>query len=110
MPRIRAGELRSRLTLQSKTEVSDGQGGSTKTWADAVTVWGKKVPADMSGDALEAGQTVSRRRYTVTIRRRLGVSSAMRVVDGTQLLEIDAVVDSDDFLDGLALECREVPA
>jgi SPP1 family predicted phage head-tail adaptor len=109
MPRIRAGELRSRLTLQSKAETGDGQGGSTKAWADAGTVWGKKVPTDASGDTLEAGQTVSRRRYTLTIRRRAGVSSAMRLIDGAQVLEILSVGDSDDFLDGLTLECREVP-
>lgn len=110
MPRIRAGDLRSRVTLQEKTEVGDGQGGTTKTWADTVTLWGKKVPTDTSGDALEAGQTVSRRRYTVTIRRRAGVTSAMRLVAGAQVLEVLSVGESDDFLDGLALDCREVPA
>jgi SPP1 family predicted phage head-tail adaptor len=110
MPRIRAGELRSRLVLQAKTEAGDGQGGTTKTWAAVATVWAKKVPADMSGDTTEADQTVSRRRHVVTIRRRAGVTSAMRLLDGTQPLEITSVVPSDDFLDGLTIECREVPS
>lgn len=104
-----AGLLRSRVTLQSKTETSDGQGGTTKAWADVATVWARVVPTDISGDVTEVQHTVSRRKYTITIRRRLGVTSAMRVMRGTQPLEILAVLDDDGMRDVLTLECREVP-
>ena len=110
MPLRAAGLLRSRVTLQAKTETSDGQGGTTKTWADVATLWARVVPTDTSGEAPEAQATVSRRRYTVTIRRRAGVTSAMRLVRGAQLLEITAVIDGDDARDSTVLECREVPS
>lgn len=106
---VRAGLLRSRVTLQSKTEVSDGQGGTTKTWATVATVWARVIATDMSGERTEAQSTVSRRLYTVTIRTRPAVTSAMRVGKGAQTLEILAVIDDDQDRDTITLECREVP-
>jgi SPP1 family predicted phage head-tail adaptor len=110
MASIRAGALRHQIALQAKTRTSDGQGGHTFAWATIATVWARVVPSQLSGDSAEADQTVSRRAYEITIRRRAGVTSALRVLRGSQVLEITAVLPSDDTPDALTLECREVPA
>lgn len=110
MPPLRAGQLRTQVTLQSRVSTGDGQGGQSFTWVPVATLWARVVPAQTTGDTPEADQVVSRRAYTVTIRRRDGVTSAMRVVRGSQLLEITAVLASDAEPDATVLECREVPS
>jgi SPP1 family predicted phage head-tail adaptor len=109
MSPLRAGQLRSRVTLQAKTETPDGQGGTTKTWATVAPLWARVAPTDTSGESAEGDATISRRRYTVTIRKRVGVTSAMRLLRGAQPLEILSVIDDDGARDQLILECREVP-
>ncbi|HEX6050026.1 MAG TPA: phage head closure protein [Gemmatimonadaceae bacterium] len=111
MPPLRAGQLRTPLTVQQKVETPDGQGGSTFAWDTVATpVWAKWVPAAATGDTNEADQTVSRRQYTATIRRRSDITAAMRVNTSGVTYDITAVLPSDDYPDALVLQCREVPA
>jgi head-tail adaptor len=39
-PQYLASDFRHRLTIQTVSKVSDGQGGFTETWTDGATVWG----------------------------------------------------------------------
>ena len=110
MPSLRAGQLRTPLIVQRRTETPDGQGGSTFTWATLATVWARWVPATAAGDTSEADQTVSRRQYTATIRRRSDITAAMRVNTSGLTFEILAVLPSDEYPDALVLQCREVPS
>jgi SPP1 family predicted phage head-tail adaptor len=109
MPPLRAGQLRTPLIVQRRTETRDGRGGSTFTWATLATVWARWVPAAATGDTSEADQVVSRRQYIATIRRRSDITAAMRVNTSGVTFEITAVLPSDDTPDALVLQCREVP-
>lgn len=110
MPPLRAGQLRTPLIVQRRTETPDGQGGSTFTWATLATVWARWVPAAATGDTSEADQVVSRRQYIATIRRRSDITAAMRVNTSGVTYDITAVLPSDDTPDALVLQCREVPS
>lgn len=104
---LRAGDLRHRITIQSATTGSDGQGGTTKTWATLATVWAQVRP--ISGrEAVQAGQMTSTLTTTVTIRSRTDVTVGQRVVHGSRTLAIASVQDPDGRSEQLALLCSEV--
>lgn len=41
VPNIRIGDFRNRVTIQSKSLVSDGEGGFVEDWTDAGKMWAK---------------------------------------------------------------------
>jgi len=99
MPNVRAGALRNRITVKEETRVDDGQGNYTKTWGGVGhewPIWAKREyvsDIQTGGDTAEHAQTVSRRRFAYTVRRRSDVvfTSAMRITDGEIDLAITAV-------------------
>jgi SPP1 family predicted phage head-tail adaptor len=67
---VRAGELRHRLTVQQRTQVSDGHDGFTESWASVagrVRMPGRVKP--LQGRELERAQQVDKRiSHTVELR------------------------------------------
>lgn len=107
---LRAGQLNERVTFQESTDTRDGGGGVTLAWANlatAPTVWAS-VRIVSGGEQVEARQTVAGRRYEVTIRRRTDLTSAMRVVRGSDSLAILAIDDSREHPDAIVLTCEDV--
>lgn len=71
MPQI--GELDERITLQTKTEVTDASGDRTHTWADTWTDWAKVV--DLLGtERFEAARLTEIADIEVWIRYRGNIS------------------------------------
>jgi len=93
--------------------VSDGQGGFAKTWGGTGHTWNawsrKKFLS--GGDSSESDQTVSRRRFEYTLRRRRDVtlSGSMRVRDGSMLLQVVSVVADDEDISAVRLVTEELP-
>lgn len=93
---VRAGEMRTQITLQSPTLSSDAGGAQSATFANASTnptVWSRWVNAH--GDEAVSSETLaSVQRATVTIRHRTDVDVTWRVLrDGVawQVISVDAV-------------------
>jgi SPP1 family predicted phage head-tail adaptor len=105
---VGAGALDTRITLQSVVDVADGQGGVTRTWTQAASVWAAEKFTS-GGESSEAGGTPNRRQYEYTIRRR-SVSSAMRVLRGSRVMGIVGINDSREHPDVVVLTCEEVTA
>lgn len=84
---MRAGQLRTRVTLQSLSTADDGQGGKTNTWVDVTTTW-----AAVSAKGGREFQTAKQTRATLTdevrLRYRPGITSKMRLVVGGRVLSI----------------------
>ena len=93
---MRLGALRKRLTLQSESFVADGSGGNMAEWATVAVLWGEILPLSSTG-ALSAQ---SDRRPTHNIRIRccpaLGVTTGMRLVDGSRIFSIRSIVNADE--------------
>lgn len=72
------GQLRHKITLQSKTDTPDTMGGSTTVWATHAEVWAGIEPVKAQKDTF-----AEKRRHTIThritIRARDDLTSAMRV-------------------------------
>lgn len=78
----RIGALDERVTLQAYTQVADGGGGFTKTWANLAsvpTVWAHVKPAS-GREALEDGRTNAESLNVFTIRNRSDIDEKTRIV------------------------------
>lgn len=79
----RVGQFDQRVTFQSETTASDGQGGTTSQgWANIAetpSIWAR-VQVAAGDEAGREDRQVNAYRLQITIRNRLDVSELMRVV------------------------------
>jgi SPP1 family predicted phage head-tail adaptor len=102
---MRAGQLRSRLQIQSVTRAGDGGGGAAETWATDATVWGR-VEALNGSEAFRAMQVASNMSHRVTIRSR-SITPQQRILDGSDVLQVRAVRPSEKG-ESVELLCEQV--
>lgn len=106
---MRAGQLRTRVTIQSRSQSDDGQAGTTNTWVDVVTVWGA-----VSSKGGREFQTAKQTRATLTdevrIRYRSDIAANMRVVvlGGPVLSIVAPPIDVDRRHRELILLCETI--
>jgi SPP1 family predicted phage head-tail adaptor len=99
---MEAGKLNRRVTIQRRAEGEDAYGQPAQGWADVVTVWA--AIDDMKGRQFFAAQADQSQVHTkITIRYMAGVEAAMRVLHGTVVYDIHAVLGQDRI--GLELMC-----
>ena len=91
---IGAGDLRDRIEIQRATDVPDGAGGATRTWATFVTVWAKATPTG-GKEGLIAGTLQQVQGWRVQMRFRADVTAAERFVLGGRPLNILSIEDPD---------------
>lgn len=81
---MNAGKLNRRVTIQTLTDVTDGQGGFTRAWAELGGAgnggaWVEAVPTG-GIDTLEAGVNMQSQPWAFTMRFRADVTTQMRFV------------------------------
>lgn len=88
---LAAGQLRNLIKLQSLASGSDDLGQPLDSWTDVATVWSNI--RHMSGsEAIRAGMEGSTVKASIRIRHRAGVTAAMRVLYGSTVYKILAVL------------------
>jgi SPP1 family predicted phage head-tail adaptor len=107
---LAAGVLTKRITIQSLTQVDDGGGGKTNTWADGVTCWASIEPgagrefSDAKQQTPELSHVVTVRYRAVTPKNRIKyVSNAV-----TRVFNVRYVQDPGERHEQLVLYCSEV--
>ena len=104
--RIRAGRLRHRLTLQSKTCTRDSYGAAIVAWATVRTVWGAIEP--LSGRELTAqSQVQAEAQVKILLRYTTGIDTTWRVSHDSKYYDILAVINHDEKDYMLTLLCRQ---
>lgn len=79
MARYRIGELNKRITINQKSDVSDGMGGSSIGWTPLATVWAHVRPkSGTEQNRNDGAQAVS--GYLFVIRQRDDVLENMQIV------------------------------
>lgn len=110
MTEPRIGELRHLVRLESPLATPDGAGGQTLQYALIGEVWCKLLPRDGSEQGAGEGEfQQASNTHEVWLRWRGDVTSEMRFVLGSRVLEITSVVDVDErhrWLKCLATERR----
>ena len=93
---MRAGKLRHRLIIQTKTSTGDGMGGYTESWTDAHEVLGAVWPlqGDQKLQAMQMGGVVT---HTIKMRyvEDVNVHTRIQVGDTTQRFDVTSVVNRD---------------
>jgi SPP1 family predicted phage head-tail adaptor len=104
---MRAGDLRNRVTIQSKTVVQNSFGEEDITWTELATVWAAVEP--LRGREFLDGRMVTAEITTrVRIRYRDGISPEMRVVFGSKVYDVIAVVHIEEREREIHLMCQEI--
>lgn len=104
---MRAGKLRTLISIQQGTATSDGMGGKTVVWSEFAKVYAhqiiKRADANTIADQIESVQ------YSRWVVRYIdGISPKMRIVVGSRVMEINAVYDPSQKRERLEIVCTEL--
>lgn len=99
-------KFRHRITIQSVTEASDGQGGQDLTWATDTTVWALITPAS-SWESMQAMQLQTPITHKVTMRYRAGLTTKNRLLYDGRVFEIKSIINPGEENFALELKCIE---
>lgn len=106
-----AGQLNSRVTLQSRVTTQDTAGGQVETWVDVATVWASIAPATgrelLSAQVLhiDAPRTITLRWQPIFANPQ--TVAAMRIRYGSRVFDIHSSVNEDEARRWLTLLCSE---
>lgn len=103
---IDPGQLRTEFSLEQATPVADGMGGHVEQWDEIATLFGRIEPVT-AGVRFGAGQALETLTHRVTIRRRDGILSGMRLGKGARRFAIVSIHDPDESGRYLVLRTRE---
>ena len=103
---MRAGRLRHRLVLQSKTETRDAHGAAIIGWTTEATVYGAIEP--LSGKEYFSQQEVqSESKVRIVIRYNSSIDTTWRVSHGGLFYDIEDVLNHDTRNRQITLMCRQ---
>lgn len=92
---MQAGKLNHRITIQQLTAGQDEAGQPVQVWTDFLT----RIPAEVQdvsgGQYLAADRTDNPVQTKIKIRMHAGVLPAMRVIEGANTYNIEAVLGQD---------------
>lgn len=102
------GLLRHLITIQQNTQTHDASGGLVDSWGTYYQVHAG-ISTTGGREFYRARQTNSELTHEVTIYRLEGVKPKMRVLWGTRVLEIVAVLpDETRLINNTVIHCREI--
>ena len=88
---MRAGRLNSRVTIQQRTDTHNEIGELVPAWSTLAAVWADVI--HNSGlETIKANASASVVKASIRIRYRTDVKPSMRVVKGSDVYDIEAVL------------------
>jgi SPP1 family predicted phage head-tail adaptor len=103
---MRAGDLRNRITIQDKTVVQNTFGEEDITWTDVATVYAAIEPL-RGREFLDSKMATAEVTTKIRIRERDGIRPEMRVVHGSTVYDIRAVIHVETRQREMQLMCQE---
>lgn len=106
------GEMRERLTVQSKTTVADTQLGRSSSWATLTTIWAAVRPLS-AGESLQTDAVTAKVRYEVETHYRTDITTVMRLSwtpfrASARTLQINGIRLASGRPDRIVMDCEEV--
>lgn len=101
MARVRTGEMRNRVLVQTRTETASDVGSSNEAWAtDTNGERWAAIETLNSDERFSDDQTASRTKYKITMRFYSGLNATQRIVEKNDgrifnIVSIDNVGDRD---------------
>lgn len=109
MTDLRAGQLRHRLTIQSRSTAVGTRGQSTEVWADVEKRWGQ-VESLAGNEAEKARQIVATATAKITMRapRSYALTTEHRVLFGSQVFGVGSISETAEYRDDIELLCTRL--
>mgnify|MGYP003633112000 CR=1 FL=1 len=104
---LKAGELRSRITIQHEVRESNGQGGWVTAWTPVATVSAKKIPLrgdEISRDNIQ--RSVSKARFVIRFRNDISTKHRLIEIGTNKIWNIRNVDDPYGRGDRVELDCE----
>lgn len=99
------GKLKRLITIQRAAPGEDEVGQPVSTWTDVATVWADI--AHKSGlETIKGDAPVSVVQASILIRYRTDIDTGMRVVHGSTVYDIKAVLPDEGRREGTYLVCQ----
>lgn len=89
---MRAGQLNRRVTLQRRVETPSGTGGSTVSWQEIGGAWAN-IKHQSGAEVNRSDVPVSGVKASIRVRWRTDLDATCRVVYGSDLYDIKAVIE-----------------
>jgi SPP1 family predicted phage head-tail adaptor len=95
---VKACDLRHTILIQAENPTTDAGGGQTDPWASPTLVAAVRACIEpLRGfEKLRAMQLEDSISHKITIRFRSGLTAKMRIVFGTRLFNIRAIIDPEE--------------
>ncbi len=103
---MKIAELRHSIEIQEKTQVADGMGGFTETWAKLHGTWAAIWPVNAK-ETRENMRLEANITHNIRIRYRTGINHTMIIVFGSRTFEIKGIINVDERNIWLDLVCNE---
>lgn len=90
-----ASRLTHRITIQEPVYTSDGEGGNTVSWSDAMSVWAEIRSRNSGDERVFSGKIESTITHMITMRYKADIDAKMRISYNGRLFNIRRVIDVD---------------
>lgn len=104
---LRAGKLDRRVTIKRLTDGHDEIGQPVQAWVDVATVWAS-ILTKSGAETIRADKESSAVQSSIRIRRRDGITAAMRVHHGAAVYDIKVVLPDEESRERIDLVCEVV--
>lgn len=104
---MRAGWMRHRVVLQSKTSPISSVGAPVDTWSTYATVWASVEP-QRAREYVAAQSEQARGQWVIKLRYRDDVTRLHRALWNGHTLEIESVISPYERNRDLELVCKEI--
>lgn len=106
---MRAGRLRHVITIQQATETRDSVGAIIRTWATYDTVRASIEPLN-GREYFNASQVQAEVSTRIRVRYLDGLTSKMRILFGSRIYDIKAIINDKERNFEMTLMCVETDA
>jgi SPP1 family predicted phage head-tail adaptor len=104
---MNAGKLRHKITIEQRSTTPNSFGEPANTWTTFLTRWASVEP--IIGKEFFSSQQVQAEVTTkIRIRNAPGVLPQMRVIFGSKIYDIQAIMDIEEKGKEVLLMCKEV--
>ncbi len=98
--------MRHQITFQSESLTTDSGGGYSLSWSNGSTVWAEILPSSGS-ERFFAGQMVAAKTFRITTRYISGITSKMRILYGSRVLNIRSISNLEEKNEWLEIIAEE---
>lgn len=102
-----AGKLNRRVKIQQLAAGQDALGQPVQTWSDLATVWAN-IKFNSGSETIKATAESSTAKASIRVRYRADITAGMRVLHGTTVFNIVAVLPDEQSRQHVDLACENV--